>query len=122
MQTDLVKLQKRVPTNKIVFRLQSMRDFYLSSSILVISDIKQGNLRMVNIMLVILVLIAALFSWPAGWFIIHKWQQNFVYHEGPGWLIFLYSGILALLVAQITVFVHVLKTSGSNPVNSLRYE
>ena len=69
-----------------------------------------------------LVSVALLISWPAGWYIINKWQQNFAYHEGPSWKIFLFSGILAFLVVQFTVFIHVLKASIGNPVHALRYE
>jgi putative ABC transport system permease protein len=69
-----------------------------------------------------LVLLAILISWPAGWYIIHKWQQNFAYHEGPGWKIFVFSGVMALVVVQLTILIHILKASRSNPVNVLRYE
>lgn len=69
-----------------------------------------------------LVLLAILISWPAGWYIIHKWQQNFAYHEGPGLKIFVFSGVMALVVVQLTILIHILKASRSNPMNALRYE
>jgi putative ABC transport system permease protein len=68
------------------------------------------------------VLIAIVIASPAAWWIMHKWLQDFAYRTGIGWTVFLLSGLLACLVAFITISSQSLRAAVSNPVNSLRSE
>ncbi|HUX85211.1 MAG TPA: ABC transporter permease [Chitinophagaceae bacterium] len=69
-----------------------------------------------------LILIAFLVASPVAWWAMNKWLQGFAYHIGLSWGIFLSAGILAVLIALLTVSVQVIRVAGSNPVNALRSE
>lgn len=68
------------------------------------------------------VLIAIVIASPAAWWIMHKWLQDFAYRTGIGWTVFFLSGLLACLVAFITISSQSLRAAISNPVKSLRTE
>ena len=68
------------------------------------------------------VLIANLLAWPAAYFVMEKWLQNFAYKINIGVWIFVISGSVALVVAVLTVSFHAIKAATANPVEALRYE
>ena len=70
----------------------------------------------------ILVLIANVVAWPTAYFLMQKWLQNFAYRVNMELWIFLISGVIALLIALLTVSFQALKAALANPINSLRYE
>jgi putative ABC transport system permease protein len=69
-----------------------------------------------------LVLIAAFIASPLAWYFMHKWLQDFAYRVNIGWWVFAVSGIVALLIALITVSFRSVKAAIANPVKSLRTE
>jgi putative ABC transport system permease protein len=69
-----------------------------------------------------LVIIAALIAFPVAWWGMHKWLQDFAYRINIGWWIFIAAGIIALLIALITVSFQAIKAAIANPVKSLRTE
>jgi len=68
------------------------------------------------------VLISNLVAWPLGWFVMNKWLQNFAYRIDLTVWPFFISGLLALLIALLTVSYQTIKAATANPVDSLRYE
>lgn len=68
------------------------------------------------------VLLANLIAWPAAYFAMQKWLQNFAYRAPIGIVVFLISGGAALLIAYFTVSYRSIKSARANPVDSLRYE
>ena len=70
----------------------------------------------------LLVAIANLIAWPVAYYATSKWLQNFAYRIQIGWGTFILAGILALLIALITVSFQAVKTALANPVDTLRYE
>ena len=68
------------------------------------------------------VLIANIIAWPAAWFVMNKWVENFAYRTSIGWNLFLLSGIIAFIIAVLTISYQVVKSAVVNPVNSIRYE
>ncbi len=68
------------------------------------------------------VLVANIFAWPAAYFVVNKWLQDFAYRTPIGMGPFLMAGILALAVAVFSVIFQALKAALSDPVQSLRYE
>jgi putative ABC transport system permease protein len=68
------------------------------------------------------VLIAAIIAFPIAWFTMNKWLQDFAYRTNIGWWIFIAAGLLALIIALITVSVQAIKAASANPVKSLRTE
>lgn len=71
---------------------------------------------------VIWVIAANIFALPLAFFAMNKWLQNFAYRVNIGIPIFFISGILALLIALVTVSYRSIKVARANPVDSLRYE
>ncbi|MBK7628694.1 MAG: ABC transporter permease [Bacteroidales bacterium] len=69
-----------------------------------------------------LVAIAFVISCPVGWYIVHKWLQNFAYKTELSWWIFGLSGIIALGIAILTVSLQTWRAATKNPVEALRYE
>ncbi|MBN1273571.1 MAG: ABC transporter permease [Candidatus Aminicenantes bacterium] len=68
------------------------------------------------------VLFANILAWPAAYFAMHKWLQNFAYRMGLSIWIFLVSGGISLAIALFTVSYQAVKSALANPVESLRYE
>jgi putative ABC transport system permease protein len=68
------------------------------------------------------VLAANIFAWPAAYFVMNKWLQNFAYRANIGIGIFLLSALAAFAVAILTVSYQSLEAARANPVDSLHYE
>ncbi|MBN1327521.1 MAG: ABC transporter permease, partial [Candidatus Cloacimonetes bacterium] len=62
-----------------------------------------------------LVLLANVLAWPIAWFAMHKWLQNFAYPAKMDIWLFVWSGIIAFLIALITVSFRTIKAASSNP-------
>ncbi|MES2731705.1 MAG: ABC transporter permease [Bacteroidota bacterium] len=69
-----------------------------------------------------LVLIAFVIATPIGWYITHRWLQDFAYRIETGWWVFVLAGATALLIALLTVSLQAVKAALANPVESLRTE
>ena len=68
----------------------------------------------------VLVLVAFLVATPlAGW-AMHVWLQNYAYHIGLEWWVFVLAGAMALLIALLTVSFQAIRVAIANPVKSLR--
>lgn len=68
------------------------------------------------------VLIAALIAFPAAWWLMNNWLDDFPYRVDISWWVFLMTAGISLLVALLTVSFHAVKAAVSNPVTSLRTE
>ncbi len=68
------------------------------------------------------VLIANIIAWPASWYVMDRWLNNFAYRAETGIWMFISAGLLALLIAMLTVTGLTLKAARTNPVEALRYE
>ena len=69
-----------------------------------------------------LVLIAFMIAAPIAWFGMYRWLQNFAYRISPGLWAFILAGLLAVLIAFLTVSFQAIKAAITNPVKSLRTE
>ena len=52
----------------------------------------------------------------------HGWLEHFAYRISRKWWMFGAAGLLAVVVALITISYHAVKAAIANPVNSLRSE
>jgi putative ABC transport system permease protein len=68
------------------------------------------------------VLISIIIACPIAWFTMHKWLQNFAYKVSLGWSVFAMAGVLALMIAVLTISWQSYRASRKNPVEALRYE
>jgi putative ABC transport system permease protein len=69
-----------------------------------------------------LVLIAFLIACPLSWTFMNNWLQDFAYRIDIGWSVFALAGLVALLIALLTVSFQAIKAAIANPVDSLRTE
>ncbi|MES1222261.1 MAG: ABC transporter permease, partial [Bacteroidota bacterium] len=69
-----------------------------------------------------LVIVAAVIASPLAYYFMYQWLQDFAYRINIGWWVFVASGIVALLIALLTVSVKAIKAAMANPVKSLRTE
>jgi ABC-type antimicrobial peptide transport system permease subunit len=69
-----------------------------------------------------LVLISILIASPVAWYAMKNWLQNYNYRIQVNAWIFLEAGLLALLIAFLTVSYQAIKAAVANPVKSLRTE
>ncbi|SIN82443.1 ABC transporter permease [Algoriphagus halophilus] len=69
-----------------------------------------------------LVLIAILVATPLAWFAMNKWLEGFAYKVPLHWWVFLVAGVLAVIVALVTISFQAIKAAMMNPVNSLKSE
>jgi putative ABC transport system permease protein len=69
-----------------------------------------------------LVLVAFVVSAPIAWWLIEGWLKGFAYRVPVYWWVFAVAGLLALLIAILTVSFQAVKAAVANPVNSLRSE
>ena len=68
------------------------------------------------------VALAHLFAWPAAYYLIRQWLQQFAYPIGLGPEMLVASAGLTLSVALFTVAFMTIRAARANPVDSLRYE
>ena len=70
----------------------------------------------------ILIGIAFVIAAPLAWYFMHSWLQDFVYRITISWWILLLAGLIAVIVALITISFKAIKAAIANPVKSLRTE
>jgi putative ABC transport system permease protein len=68
------------------------------------------------------VVVANIFAWPIGYFVVNKWLQNFAYRTKITADVFILSALFSLAIALITIGLQTRKMAQANPVESLRYE
>jgi ABC-type antimicrobial peptide transport system permease subunit len=69
-----------------------------------------------------LVMIAIVIASPIAWYAMHKWLQSFAYRIDIAWWVFVLAGIIAVLIAFITLSLQSVRAALKNPVTSLRSE
>ncbi|MGB2906759.1 MAG: FtsX-like permease family protein, partial [Candidatus Aminicenantaceae bacterium] len=71
---------------------------------------------------VVLVVLANAIAWPAAWYVMGRWLQNYAYSSGINLLVFLGAGAAALAIALFTVSFQSIRAASADPIESLRYE
>lgn len=69
-----------------------------------------------------LVVIAILIAIPVSWFVVDRWIQDFAYRIDIDWWVFVLSGLIAILIALLTVSSQAVRAALMNPVDSLKSE
>lgn len=69
-----------------------------------------------------LVGIAAIIAFPVAWYAMHQWLQDFAYRINIPWWIFLLAGVMAAIIAFLTISFQSVKAALANPVKNLRSE
>ncbi len=69
-----------------------------------------------------LVLIGFVLAIPATWYMMSRWLENFAYRTNVSAGVLLLAGLVAMLIAMLTVSWQSIKAAIANPVDSLRNE
>ncbi|MFT5366620.1 MAG: putative ABC transport system permease protein [Candidatus Latescibacterota bacterium] len=69
-----------------------------------------------------LVLLSNLIAWPIAYYFTQKWLDEFAYRITLNIWPFILSGVLALIIAFLTVSYQAIKAAHTNPVDTLRHE
>jgi putative ABC transport system permease protein len=69
-----------------------------------------------------LVLISIVVSTPIAWYLMNKWLQDFAYRISIQWWVLVLAGLVAIIIAMVTVSFQSIKAALANPVKSLRSE
>lgn len=78
---------------------------------------------MLNMDFLKLVLVANLIAWPVTGWLMSRWlNDQFAYHIGLAWWIFVLSGVVTALIAFMSVSTRAVRAAQGDPVNSLRDE
>jgi putative ABC transport system permease protein len=77
---------------------------------------------MLNMDFVKWVAVAFVIATPIAYFAMDKWLQNFAYRTQLSWWVFALAGLMALVIALLTVSWQSWLAARRNPVEALRYE
>lgn len=72
--------------------------------------------------LTLLVALANLVAWPVAWFLMREWLQGFAHRTDIRLSNFILGGLIALVIAWLTVSYQALKAALVDPAKALRYE
>ena len=67
-----------------------------------------------------LVLLSVVIATPVAWLVMSKWLEGFAYRIDISIWVFAVAGLIALLIAMLTVSVQTFRAASANPVDSLR--
>ena len=81
-----------------------------------------GLVRLLSVDFLRLIALAALIAFPIAWYAMHNWLSDFAYRIAIQWWVFGLAGLLAAIVALVTISFQALKAALVNPVKSLRSE
>ncbi len=70
----------------------------------------------------LLITIALIIASPLAWYFMNEWLKDFAYRIDIGWLVFAIAGLLAIVIAFITISFQTFKAGMANPVKNLRAE
>jgi len=70
----------------------------------------------------LLVAAANVLAWPAAWFFVRKWLDNFAFRITPGIDVFIAAGLITLCVAVLTISMQSFSAARRNPAETLKYE
>lgn len=69
-----------------------------------------------------LVVVSFVIASPIAWYAMNKWLDNYSYRIGIEWWVFALAGLLAIIIALLTVSYQAIRAAIANPVKSLRTE
>lgn len=68
------------------------------------------------------VLLANIIAWPLAFYFLDRWLSNFFYRITMPYWVFIAAGLLALLMALITVSYKAYRAANSDPLDAIKYE
>ena len=81
-----------------------------------------GIVRLLTTEFLKLVLLSILIASPLAWWAMSVWLNDYAYKISISWWMFALAGVLAILIAVLTISFQAIKAAIANPVKSLRSE
>jgi putative ABC transport system permease protein len=69
-----------------------------------------------------LIVVSFVLATPVTYWMLSRWLESFAYRIEINPFLFLLGGILALIIALVTISYHTIRSARANPVKALRYE
>ena len=82
----------------------------------------QSIVKMLSKDFIKLVLVSIVIATPIAWYAMNNWLKDFAYHIDIQWWVFVLTGLLAIIIALLTVSYQSIRAALMNPVKSLRSE
>ena len=82
----------------------------------------QSITRLLSFDFIKLVILSIIIASPAAWWAMTNWLQDFPYRITISWWIFAVSGLVAIVIALLTVSFQSIKAAIANPIRALRSE
>ncbi|MCK9212417.1 MAG: FtsX-like permease family protein, partial [Ignavibacteriaceae bacterium] len=82
----------------------------------------EGVVLLITKEFILIVIAANVVAWPIAYYVMNKWLEDFAYRIELSWWMFVFSGLIALMIALITVGYQAIKAAVANPAVSIRYE
>lgn len=89
---------------------------------LVLGASMENIFRLLTFNFVKLVLISIVIAAPVAWYMMDKWLQDFSYKTELSWDVFALGGVMAVVIALITISYQAIRAGLANPAASLRSE
>lgn len=67
-----------------------------------------------------LVLISFVIASPVAWWCMHNWLQDYAYRINISWWIFVFTGLLSVMIAILTISYQAIRAATADPVIALR--
>jgi putative ABC transport system permease protein len=134
MYTDVQRLGSIFTTFSILAIVVACLGLFALSSFMVEQRGKEISIRLVlgaslrsifsllTMNFVKLVLIAFVIASPVAWYMMNSWLQDFNYKTDIGWDVFVIPGLVAVVIALMTVSYQSIRAALLSPVDSLRTE
>ena len=81
-----------------------------------------GIVMMLNLEFIRWILISFIIACPVVIYFMQKWLENFAYRINLSWWIFIFAGIITMIISLLTVSWHTWSTATKNPVDCLKHE
>lgn len=81
-----------------------------------------GIVQLLTREFLILVAVANVIAWPVAFLVMRGWLKDFSYRISLSVWVFVFAGMVTLLIALLTVSFQAVKAAFANPADSLRYE
>lgn len=69
-----------------------------------------------------LILIANVLAWPAAYWLMTSWLENFAYRTSIHAGTFIAAGSVAMIITLLAVGIQSIRAANANPVDALKYE
>lgn len=68
------------------------------------------------------ILIANIIAWPAAWYIMNQWLQNFAFRVNIPWWSFVIASGLSMIIAYAVISTQTARAALRNPAETLKHE